>query len=88
MGQYHNVVGAAGEEIEIYLHPHITDGLALLETPEVVFTGAKGPLGLQEGSLRLVFMPMIVEGSAPQAEEKPQETGEPVAVEVPAVAVA
>lgn len=88
MGQYHNVVGTAGEEIEIYLHPHITDGLALLETPEVAFTGTKGPLGLQEGSLRLVFMPMIVEGSAPQAEEKPQETGEPVAVEVPAVVAA
>ena len=82
------MVGAAGEEIEIYLHPHITDGLALLETPEVVFTGAKGPLGLQEGSLRLVFMPMIVEGATPQAEEKPQETGEPVAVEVPAVVAA
>jgi len=88
MGQYHNVVGNAGETLSIYLHPHITDGLALLETPEVVFTGARGPLGLQEGSLRMVFMPMIVEEKAPQTEPKPEETEAPVAVEVPAVAVA
>jgi DNA polymerase III sliding clamp (beta) subunit (PCNA family) len=87
MGQYHNVVGNAGETLSIYLHPHMTDGLALLETPEVVFTGARGPLGLQEGSLRMVFMPMIVEEPASQAEAKPEETEAPVAVEVPAAAV-
>ena len=88
MGQYHNVVGNAGETIEIYLHPHVTDGLALFETPEVVFTGARGPLGLQEGSLRLVFMPMIVEEPAAPTEEKHQEAEQPMEVEVPAVAVA
>jgi hypothetical protein len=82
------VVGNAGETVSIYLHPHITDGLALLETPEVVFTGARGPLGLQEGSLRMVFMPMIVEEPVAQAEVKPEETGAPIAVEVPAAAVA
>lgn len=88
MGQYHNVVGNAGETLSIYLHPHIADGLALLETPEVVFTGARGPLGLQEGSLRMVFMPMIVEEKAPQAEPEPEGTEERIEVEVPAVAVA
>jgi DNA polymerase III sliding clamp (beta) subunit (PCNA family) len=88
MGQYHNVVGNAGETLSIYLHPHIIDGLALLETPEVVFTGARSPLGLQEGSLRMVFMPMIVEEPAPQTEAKPEQTEEPISVEVPAVAVA
>jgi hypothetical protein len=88
MGQYHNVVGNAGETLSIYLHPHITDGLALLETPEVVFTGARGPLGLQEGSLRMVFMPMIVEEPISQAEAEPEETEAPIAVEVPVAAIA
>jgi DNA polymerase III sliding clamp (beta) subunit (PCNA family) len=88
MGQYHNVVGNAGETLSIYLHPHITDGLALLETPEVVFTGARGPLGLQEGLLRMVFMPMIVEEPISRAEAEPEETEAPIAVEVPVAAVA
>jgi hypothetical protein len=86
MGQYHNVVGNAGETLSIYLHPHITDGLSLLETPEVVFTGARGPLGLQDGSLRMVFMPMIVEEPISQAEAEPEETEAPIAVEVPVAA--
>lgn len=84
-GKFHGVVGATNAEVSIFLLPKVVaGGVSLLDTPEVIYTGARAPLGVTEGALQFIFMPLAV------AEEKEEETPsqeneteeQPIAVEI------
>jgi len=82
VGKFRSVVGATGEEISIHLNPNvISNGVSLLETPEVIYSGSKAPLGVVEGALRFVFMPLIVPDEK-ETEMESESDAEPIAVEV------
>ena len=79
VGKFRGVVGATSEEISIHLNPNvISNGVSLLETPEVIYSGPKAPLGVVEGALRFVFMPLIVPDEK-ETEMESESDAEPVA---------
>jgi len=86
LGKFRSVVGSTNAEISIHLNPNvISNSVALLEAPEMIYNGSKSPLGAMEGALRFIFMPLIVpEDKEPDVEEAeaepiPVEVAEPVA---------
>jgi len=82
VGKFRSVVGTTNEEISIHLNPNvISNGVALLETPEVIYNGPKAPLGVVEGALRFVFMPLVVPDDK-ETETESESEAEPIAVEV------
>ena len=82
---YNNTIGTVNGQINIFLAAgFVADGMALFETPELLFTGTKSPLAVKEGNLRVLFMPKNVEDNVTAAEEAEQPVAmgaEPVAVE-------
>jgi hypothetical protein len=69
LGKFRSVVGSTNEEVSIHLNPGvIANSISLLEAPEMVYNGSRAPLGVVEGALRFIFMPLIV------PEEKEEET--------------
>jgi hypothetical protein len=83
VGKFRSVVGATSEEISVHLNPNvISNGVSLLETPEVIYNGSKAPLGVVEGALRFIFMPLIV-ADEKEIEVESESEAEPIAVEVP-----
>ena len=88
---YNNTLGTIKGEIMIYLaSAFVADGMALFETPELLFTDAKSPLAVKEGNLRVLFMPKNMEeevSSSETAEQSDSKDSEPVEVaQVEAVA--
>ena len=82
VGKFRSVVGTTSEEISIHLNPNvISNGVSLLETPEVIYSGPKAPLGVVEGALRFVFMPLVVPDEK-ETETESESEAEPIAVEV------
>jgi DNA polymerase III sliding clamp (beta) subunit (PCNA family) len=80
VGKFRSVVGATNEEVSIHLNPNvISNGVSLLETPEVIYSGSKAPLGVVEGALRFVFMPLVVPD---EKETEAESEAEPIAIEV------
>jgi len=78
VGKFRGVVGATREEVSIHLNPNvISGGVSLLETPEVIYSGSKAPLGVVEGALRFIFMPLIVPD---EKETEIESEAEPIAV--------
>ena len=74
---YNNTLGAINGEINIFLASgFVADGMALFETPELLFTGTKSPLAVREGSLRVLFMPKNMDDTVSSSEE----AGQPVPV--------
>ena len=89
---YNNTISTINGEIKIFLSSgFVADGMALFETPELLFTDTRSPLAVREGNLRVLFMPKNMDDKVSTAEdaEKPVSMdAEPVAVEqVEAVAV-
>lgn len=82
LGKFRSVVGSTNEELSIHPNPNvISNRVSLLEAPEVIYNGPKAPLGVVEGALRFVFMPLVV----PDEKETETESGseaDPIAVEV------
>lgn len=82
VGNFRSVVGATSEEVSIHLNPNvISGGVSLLETPEVIYSGSKAPLGVVEGALRFIFMPLIVPDEK-ETEAESESEAAPIAVEV------
>lgn len=80
VGKFRSIVGASSTEVSIHLNPNvISNGISLLETPEVIYSGSKAPLGVMEGALRFVFMPLIV---ADDKETEAESEPEAIAVDV------
>jgi hypothetical protein len=72
--------------VEIFLSPiFLADGIALFDTPNVLFAATKSPLAVQEGDLRVMFMPKnVVDTDEPTKveDETPAMDGQAVPVEV------
>lgn len=81
---YNNTLGAINGEINIFLGSgFVADGMALFETPELLFTGTKSPLAVKEGCLRVLFMPKNVA----EVVLKDEDAEQPVSAEAASVVV-
>lgn len=83
---YSNIIGTVDGSVEIFLSPiFLADGIALFDTPNVLFAATKSPLAVQEGDLRVLFMPKnVVDTDEPTKveDETPAMDGQAVSVEV------
>lgn len=88
---YSNIIGTIDGDVKIFLSPiFLADGIALFDTPNFLFSATKSPLAVQEGDLRILFMPKnVVEADEPTTveEETPSMDTQAVPVEVEQEAV-